>query len=381
MIELGEIDLAARSGTLDNIDGETWLLVRHGRRILGEERRRQLRPGDEDQLRQDLWWAHAAAVAAGDRIPEKVGSLTAADISIVICTKDRPQFLEGCLRAVGELKPRPGEVIVVDNASADDRSANLATRFGATVVSAPVPGLDRARNRGWRAARRPIVTYVDDDARPDAGFAEAVAAGFAHPTIGAVTGLVLPAELGTYAQAAFETREGGMRKGFNRWLMSADDVGLAAYQVGVGTNMAIRRTLLESLAGFDERLDVGTATRGGGDLDMFWRVLDAGQLIAYEPDAMVRHIHRRDRRGLVNQLRDNGIAYRAFLELRRRENPALEKEVRRAVAHWHYERHFRRFLSALRWKDLLVAQLAVSEWLGSRHGVAALDHESERVAP
>ena len=69
-------------------------------------------------------------------------------------------------------------------------------------------------------------------------------------------------------------------------------IGSGAY--GTGANMAFRRSLFHQIGFFDPALDVGTVTNGGGDLDMFYRVIQEGHTLVYEPRAIVRHRHRRD---------------------------------------------------------------------------------------
>jgi hypothetical protein len=77
--------------------------------------------------------------------------------------------------------------------------------------------------------------------------------------------------------------------------------------------MAFRRSVLLGLGGFSEGLDVGTITRGGGDLEMFWKVVQAGNSLRYEPSALVRHSHRRSYAELKEQVRSNGRAFPFFL--------------------------------------------------------------------
>jgi len=67
----------------------------------------------------------------------------------------------------------------------------------------------------------------------------------------------------------------------------------AAGRVGAGANMALRRSVLDLVGPFDERLDAGTPTRSGGDHEMFTRILSRGYRIVYEPAAVSRHRHRR----------------------------------------------------------------------------------------
>lgn len=366
-------------------DEQAWILVRAGPLVLGE-----LRVGNLDEgirrLRADGPRMFADQLLNAPRPPqtpsptpasETSGSIKPLDVSVVICTRERPDHLADCLRHLGRLDPQPGEILVVDNGIPGGRTQSLADDNGMEYTAELHPGLDRARNHGWRHAEGSVIAYIDDDARAHPSWIAGLAAGFSASGVGAVTGLVLPYELDTYPQICFERDEGGMGKGFRPRIWSRSDVGLRSFQVGVGTNMAIRRSLLEHLGGFDERLDAGTSTRGGGDLDMFRRVLDAGHLIAYEPNAVVRHIHRRDRAGLVAQSHDNGVAYRAYLAAQLERSPSLRQSVRRERWRWHLHRHGLGALRALRSGQLLHLQLVVAEFRGSFSGVRALETETQ----
>lgn len=377
MINLLELDLADGRWTPPRVQGPAWVLVRHGERVLGEERLDSVDTEYLVQRRHALVRRYSARITAPKGIPDG-RRLSPSQISIVVCTRDRPFLLEECLSAMARLDPPPGEVVVVDNASVSGATGEVAARFDVTLVTETVAGLDRARNRGLQTASGEVVAYLDDDARPDTRFVSVLSSAFSHPDIAAVTGLVRPAELDTHPQIAFERLEGGMGKGYSRRLFVGGDVGLHVYRVGVGTNMALRRRVLDELGGFDPRLDVGTATRGGGDLDMFWRVLRSGGVILYEPDLVVRHLHRPHRQGLIEQLRDNGTAYSAFLESCRASDPALGPAVRRERWLWHWRRHVLRSMRALLTGDLLELQLALAEWEGSRSGAAALYYETHR---
>jgi glycosyltransferase involved in cell wall biosynthesis len=242
-------------------------------------------------------------------------------LSIVVCTRDRPQNLEGCLQALSQLRPLPHnaavEIIVVDNASVLSRTAEIAAAFGVRYVREDRPGLDFARNCGLAVARAPIVAYVDDDARPAEDWAEVLAAAFEQKGVAAITGYVAPAELSSRAQCLFEWVYGGMghglrRKYYRRDLLSSSEF-LQASACGVGANMAFRRQVLIELGGFDEALDVGGPARGGGDVEMFHRLIANGCSLVYEPAVLVWHYHRRDMEGLRRQLNDNGRSFGAYL--------------------------------------------------------------------
>jgi glycosyltransferase involved in cell wall biosynthesis len=238
-------------------------------------------------------------------------------ISVVVCTRNRAASLRRCLESLRDLDYPTYEVIVVDNASVTRETAEITARFPFRSVREERPGLDWARNRGIAEARHEIVAFTDDDVQVDRLWLRGVAEGFEEPDVMLVTGFTAPAELVTEAQVMFEFCYGGMSKGFrsNRWNPAElrPDQIIGAHRLGVGANMAFRRAVFEQVGTFDTSLDVGTPSHGGGDLDMFHRVLAGGQVARYNPSALVRHCHRRDLAALHRQLRDNGRAFGVYL--------------------------------------------------------------------
>ena len=238
-------------------------------------------------------------------------------ISIVVCSRDRADLLDGCLSALLSLDYPCYEIIVVDNAPSTDETANLAARLPIRYVREDRPGLDWARNRGIAEARYDIIAFTDDDARPDSQWLRAIACAFRQQEVMAVTGLVAPAELETAPQHVFEFGYGGMGKGMKRRIFRIDEVPLRdllwAHVFGVGANMAFRRTLFDAIGTFDVALDVGTPSGSGGDLDMLHRLVCKGHTLVYEPAAIVWHIHRRSASVLRRQLYDNGRGFGSYL--------------------------------------------------------------------
>lgn len=237
-------------------------------------------------------------------------------ISVVVCTRDRPVALRGCLESLARLRYPAFEVIVVDNASKGPETRELVRAAGFFYEREERPGLDPARNCGWKAAHAGIVAYTDDDARVDPEWLMGIARGFADPSISCVTGLICPLELESPAQTLFELY-GGMGKGFRPRVFSPASMRpeaiLAAHSVGVGANMAYRRDVLARLGGFDPHLDVGTPSNGAGDLDMFHRLLASGGQARYEPSALAWHQHRRLMPGLYRQICNNGRSFGCYL--------------------------------------------------------------------
>jgi GT2 family glycosyltransferase len=240
-------------------------------------------------------------------------------VTVAVCTRDRPDDLARCLEAISQLHYPHLDCLVVDNGSRDSSIEHLVrARFPKVrYVCEQRPGLDWARNRAIAEARGDIIAYTDDDVIVDPDWVLSLVRVFQeNPDVMAVTGLVVPYALETEAQLLFEIY-GGFGRGFVRKRYQLQNhkshwYDLGTGQIGTGANMAYRRRLFETIGGFDPALDVGTVTNGGGDLEMFFRVLKEGHTILYEPTAIVRHRHRRSYQQLRTQIANNGVGLVSF---------------------------------------------------------------------
>jgi O-antigen biosynthesis protein len=285
---------------------------------------------------------------------QREAALAAAPfISVVICTRDRPERVNTWLRCISRQEYPSYEVVVVDNASTSDavRTA-VAEADGARFryVREPRPGLSRARNTGIAASSGEIIAFFDDDGEPDEHWLAALACGFARgDDIGCVTGNVVPARLDAMAQDLAEQLGGFCKgRGFSPAVFSRHGPQSPLYPVppfGSGANMAFRREALARIGGFDVALGAGTPAHGGEDTLALTMVLLAGYRIAYEPAALMRHDHRRHLDSLSRQAHGHGVGltayYAALLRHRLSMLPALIRLVPTGVSYVR-KRNFRR---------------------------------------
>jgi mycofactocin system glycosyltransferase len=198
---------------------------------------------------------------------------TAADVTVVVPAHDRPDALGRCLATLG-VGPR---VLVVDDASRDPGAVTaVAARHGAELIARAVNGGPAAaRNTGLAAVRTPLVAFVDSDCRLPAGWLDGLLPVLADGT--AVAGPRIFGTGGRGALARFEAGSGPL------------DLGGAAGPVAPGARIGYlpaavllcRRDALG--AGFDEDMRVGE------DVDLVWRVAEAGHPVRYEPRVVVEH--------------------------------------------------------------------------------------------
>jgi glycosyltransferase involved in cell wall biosynthesis len=250
---------------------------------------------------------------------------TGAGVSVVVCTRNRPELLRGCLRSLQHVSHNPLEILVVDNAPSGSQTREVVTEIQRDdlrfrYICEPDPGLSVARNRGMAEAVFDIVAFTDDDVLADHGWPSAVAAGFAaDPGATCVTGLVLSGALDTVSERYFDGRyPWGEAFEPRRYDLTTHRhpsrlYPFAAGLFGTGANFAVRRSAAIKFGGFDPLLGAGSPARGGEDLDWFLRNILAGGRICYMPTAYVWHRHRPDTHALSEQIYSYGHGLGAYL--------------------------------------------------------------------
>ncbi len=188
-----------------------------------------------------------------------------------------------------ERQTAPGgfEVLVVVDEEETDLVAVDGAVLGRPYPLRPLvrssPGASAARNTGWRAARAPLVLFLDDDVLPEPPLlAEHLACHARHPgrEVG-VLGLVRWAD---------ELRV----TPFMRWIergVHFDFVHIEGEEAGWGrfytANVSVKKELLELVGGFDEeRLPFGYE-----DLDLGYRMHVHGFRLLFNRRASGEHVN------------------------------------------------------------------------------------------
>ncbi|HEY9847451.1 MAG TPA: glycosyltransferase [Candidatus Caenarcaniphilales bacterium] len=234
-------------------------------------------------------------------------SATQTPVSVVVCTRNRPEQLAHCLQSLQQLTICPQEILVVDNAPSSDATRQCVAQIpGIRYVLEPRPGLSVARNTGIRSTTGNIIAFTDDDAMVDPNWITGLQQGFQDSQVMAVTGLVLPAELETEVQLLFEKGWHSFGQGYRcrtfgpQFFAQMKPRGVPVWRIGAGVNMAFRRQAFDQVGSFDERLGAGAAGCSE-DSELWYRLLAQGWVCRYEPAAVVYHYHRRDLESLNQQ--------------------------------------------------------------------------------
>lgn len=211
--------------------------------------------------------------------PRPVGLPTVEDVEIVVPIYGDPGPLERCLASLAN-DGLP--VTVVDDASPEphaSRIAEIVADHGATLVrNKSNLGPGGARNAGLEATAAPFVAFIDADVAASDGWLARLRPILDDQCVGAVGPRVRPDVRGTSAIELYEETRSEL------------DMGAipskVTYGVPVGwlpsAAVLVRRSALSSPA-FEPGLRVGE------DVDLFWRMDEAGWTVLYAPHVLVSH--------------------------------------------------------------------------------------------
>lgn len=215
-----------------------------------------------------------------------------SQFSIIIPSHRRADLLSLCLASLHRHAPPHTEILVVDDCSPAAAVSRAAADFpNVTVLRNERPaGFCAAANRGTAAARGPIVELLNDDTQVTPGWADAALRHFRDPTVAAVTPLLLngpvaPGEPLTVDSAGDAYDAGGFARKRGRGERLSNRHRRGGPVFGACAAAAFyRRELLLEVGGFPEEFGAYF-----DDVDLSFRLHQAGGTVIYEPAAVVWH--------------------------------------------------------------------------------------------
>lgn len=241
------------------------------------------------------------------------------EVSVVVPTGGRVDLLDRCLDALMRqtLDGRRFEIIVVDDYPRHNIRQLVAVwrasagPRGPAVTYLPNPGPHgpaAARNRGWQAARAPIIAFTDDDTVPSPSWLGNGLGAF-DADVDAVGGRIEMPLPGTPTDYQRDARQ----------LENAEFVT---------ANCFCRKPVLEAVGGFDERFRFAWRE----DSDLYFRLLNMHANIVRAPHALVIHPVRPVPWG-VSLFQLKQIVFDALLY---KKHPQLYRQKIRATPRWDY---------------------------------------------
>ena len=240
--------------------------------------------------------------------------MTQIPVSIVVVSRHRPAALIRCLTGISQLRYAPFEVIVVADPQGQDAVRRWPGAADVKVIGFDEPNISVARNLGIEAASGEVVAFIDDDAVPEPGWLTHLANPFNDVSVAAAGGFVRGRNGMSWQWQANSVDLAGTVRPLDvpndAPLVLTPSPGRAIKTEG--TNMAVRRSVLMRLGGFDPNFHYFL-----DETDLNLRLAQEGAATAIVPRAVVHHgfaenaMRRGDR--VPRDLRQMGASWAVFL--------------------------------------------------------------------
>jgi len=226
---------------------------------------------------------------------------TGLDATILICTYNRAALLGATLDGLARSRVSPAwplrwNVVVADNNSSDDTRQVVTSRIERYPVELvylfePRQGKSIALNTGLAATSAALIVFTDDDVEVDAGWLEAACRPMLEDSSVDYTGGPVFPIWERPRPAWLDDRRSDL------WgTLAILDYGPDRFvfeercRVPLGANMAVRRSLIDRVGGFDPRLGrTGKSLLGQEQAEFFCRSRAIGARGVYVPDMSVHH--------------------------------------------------------------------------------------------
>ncbi len=216
--------------------------------------------------------------------PRPLSGPSHRDVTVVIPVRDNTAGLDRLILALRGLR-----IVIVDDGSV---TPVLASQFEGMHCDVRIlrnprsKGPAAARNAGLRAVETDFVAFLDSDVVPRRGWLEALLGHFCDPAVA----LVAPRIVALHPSDSVVARYEAVRSSLDLGLREAPVVPFGTVSYVPSAAIICRRSTLIEVGGFDESLS------SGEDVDLCWRLNEAGARLRYEPIAEVAHDHRTDPR-------------------------------------------------------------------------------------
>ncbi len=219
--------------------------------------------------------------------PRPAGGPSHRDVTVVIPVRDNACGLRRLVAALRGLRI----VIVDDGSSMPIRHEDFVGAHPDIEVlrHAQSKGPAAARNTGLAACKTGYVAFLDSDVVPRRGWLEALLGHFCDPTVA----LVAPRIVGLAQTDHLVARYEAVRSSLDLGQREAPVLPYTSVSYVPSAAIICRTAALRDIDGFDETL------RSGEDVDLCWRLVEAGARLRYEPIAQVAHDHRTELRDWV----------------------------------------------------------------------------------
>ncbi len=218
-------------------------------------------------------------------------------LSIVICSYNRASYISDALDSLYKQTASLNafETIIVDNNSTDNTAEVFSQWIAAhtngsfTYITETNQGASFARNTGAAVAKGQWLCFMDDDAVATPNYVENILKHIeTMPDVVGFGGRIIP----KYIPAEPKWMSYYVSSLVGNFDYAPTACAFENGKYPLESNMIVRKDVYDAIGGFNTALPgvVGTLRIGGEGKELFYKILDLGHTIYYDPAICVHHV-------------------------------------------------------------------------------------------
>ena len=217
------------------------------------------------------------------------------ELSVIILNYNTKELLENCLNSLKSVQTETDfEVIVSDNASTDGSPGMVRDKFPwVKFIEGPNEGFSKGNNRARSIVRGEMILFLNPDTIINKNvFSETIKYLKEHRDVAALTCKLIMSngEMDKDARRRFPTPWISFKRlilgnGRDYWYEDIPENQTLEVDVIEGAFFLVRKEILDKVGWFDEDYFFQ-----GEDIDLCWKIHEAGWKIIYYPKVFVNHL-------------------------------------------------------------------------------------------
>ncbi|MFC1668294.1 glycosyltransferase family 2 protein [Chlamydiota bacterium] len=261
-------------------------------------------------------------------------------VSVVIITRNRPNYLKECLNRLMKQQYEPYEVIVVDSSNTMETRTIVNKHENIHYVSfCNGKNMAVSRNLGILKAKGDVVAFIDDDSFVQDNWLSEIVKGYYENDVGGVGGRVRERNNHLFTS---QSEKVGMitDEGFQYGYFDYNKDGLLEVEWISGCNMSFKRDIIKKIGGFNHFFRVMN------DQEISLRIKRIGYKIIFNPLAVI--YHKKAKRDTLDRRDEEKKSLISFYFYKRNHffiwlmHAGFKKEVLKTFLYWDFVYYFKR---------------------------------------
>lgn len=208
------------------------------------------------------------------------------DITVILVTRNRPLQIIDCVKSILKSSFKDYQILIADQSTNNQTVKTIKSLHSSKIeiVKMKKKGKARGLNLLVKKSESNILAFTDDDCIVSKSWLHQIIKTYdKFPNLAGIFGNVYPYKPKNHSSeicpSTFKAKK----------MLTHTFEKFHYYQVGLGNNMSIKKSVIEKVGNFQEWLGPGSIATNGEESELIFKILKQGFILATNPKVFVFH--------------------------------------------------------------------------------------------